>query len=129
MATDVVPLKLLVVDDHRDIREMLVMAFQWRGHAVVAAESVASALEAAGREPFDVVVSDWSLPDGTGADLMRQLKARHGLKGVVLSAYTAQQIGSEWRTAGFTRVVAKHADLENIAKAVEEVGGAEKTEG
>jgi CheY-like chemotaxis protein len=114
-------LNLLIVDDHRDIREMLVMAFEFRGHRVVAAESVAAAVAAAGKEQFDVVVSDWSLPDGTGADLMLHLR-RQGLKGVVLSAYSAQQIGSEWRTAGFERVVAKYADLESIAGAVEEVG-------
>ena len=123
MTTSKLTLKLLVVDDHPDIREMLLMVFKWRGHTVEAAESVAAALALAAKQPFDLVVADWSLPDGTGADLMRQLKARYQMKGIVLSAYPPEQIAAQSREAGFSRIVDKVMHMDLIVKHVEEVAG------
>ena len=37
---------------------------------------------------FDLVLSDIGLPDGSGLDLMRRLRDRHGLKCIALSGYS-----------------------------------------
>jgi CheY-like chemotaxis protein len=36
---------------------------------------------------FDLVISDIGLPDGTGHDLMKQIKETHGIPGMALTAY------------------------------------------
>ena len=46
-----------------------------RGHEVQTAGDVATALDLAGRSHFDLLISDLGLPDGSGHDLMRQLRA------------------------------------------------------
>jgi CheY-like chemotaxis protein len=117
----ITPLKLLIVDDHPDIREMLATSFKWRGHLVDVAGSIADALALPSEKTFDLVISDWSLPDGTGGDLLKQLQARRPIKGIVLSAYTQGQIGEKSRAAGFSRVIDKFSNLETIVDAVEAV--------
>ena len=58
------------------------------GAAFVRAATVADGLGIAGREgPFDLAVVDMILPDGNGADLVREIKAAHpGTRVAVLSA-------------------------------------------
>jgi len=44
------------------------------GHTVESAGDVATALELAGQTAFDLLMSDLGLPDGSGHDLIRQLR-------------------------------------------------------
>ncbi len=43
------------------------------GHTVETAGGVATASDLAGKQPFDLLVNDLGLPDGSGHDLMRTL--------------------------------------------------------
>lgn len=67
-------LRLLVVEDHGDLRRALKSLFELLGHEAHFVENVALALQAAREESFDVLLSDIGLPDGTGWDLLRQLE-------------------------------------------------------
>ena len=80
---------VLLVEDHADSRELLAGVLAAWNYQVLTATSVDSALELAAAERFDVVVSDLGLPDGTGWDLMRKLRDRHGsdIQGIALSGY------------------------------------------
>ena len=51
------------------------MVLTQEGHVVETAGDVATALELAGQQPFDLLVSDLGLPDGSGHDLMRGLRS------------------------------------------------------
>src|SRR5256886_517815 len=68
-------LKILVGDDHQDTCAALEKLLVRRGHLVAATHNVRSALEAATRNKFDLLISDIALPDGSGMDLMMQLRA------------------------------------------------------
>ena len=63
--------KVLLVEDHPDTARTLARLLTSSGYKVQTAHSVASALQLADAEPFDVVVSDIGLPDATGYELMR----------------------------------------------------------
>src|SRR5947209_4081784 len=63
------PLRILLVDDHQDTCTALERLLVRRGHLVAAAHNVRSAMETAARSPFDLVISDIALPDGTGTEL------------------------------------------------------------
>jgi CheY-like chemotaxis protein len=67
------PRTVLVVEDARDVREFLSVVFEDAGYRVQSAGSVEEALGVlrAGRR-VDVVVADYNLGDGTGAELIHQ---------------------------------------------------------
>src|SRR6266581_688810 len=65
-------LRILLVDDHQDTCAALEKLLVRRGHLVAATHNVRSAMEAAVRNKFDLLISDIALPDGSGMDLMMQ---------------------------------------------------------
>lgn len=67
--------RLLVVDDEADVRRPIRRFFQNRGFEVAEAGSIAEALESFSRGRPDVVLLDYTLPDGDGLELMAKLRA------------------------------------------------------
>jgi CheY-like chemotaxis protein len=67
---------VLVVDDNRDIVEMLAAVLRLSGYDVSTALSAAEALTAAREKRFDVIVSDIGMPEMNGYELARALRAR-----------------------------------------------------
>ncbi len=67
--------RILLADDDRAIRESLVRALELEGYAVEAVPDGAAALEAARREPPDVVVLDVMMPSVDGLTVCRVLRA------------------------------------------------------
>ena len=114
-------LRLLVVEDHRATLEVLNRLLNREGHHVVAATSVAAALEAAGREKFDAVISDLGLPDGTGTDLMARLRELHGLRGIALSGYGMEKDTARTRQAGFVAHLVKPVDFNQLRRTLEKL--------
>ena len=68
-------LRLLVVEDHGDLRTALRMFFDLLSYEAWFVGNVAAALRAAWQESFDVLLSDIGLPDGNGWDMLRRLGA------------------------------------------------------
>ena len=66
------PRRVLVVEDHPDSREFMQALLESDGHKVEVAEDVAAATAklVANEQPYDVIVSDIGLPDGSGWDLI-----------------------------------------------------------
>jgi DNA-binding response OmpR family regulator len=76
----VVPRRILLVEDEAPLRRVLTMNLALRGYSVAEADSVESADDAlhAARAPFDAIVLDVNLPDETGWDVLRHLRDAHG---------------------------------------------------
>jgi DNA-binding NtrC family response regulator len=93
---------ILVVDDEPSARSTLALLLRKRGHRVMAAEGVTEAVKLLGDEVFDVIVTDLRMPDGTGMDVLRAVKAHGGETDVILltayagweSAKEAMQLGA-----------------------------------
>src|SRR5205807_6768434 len=75
-------LRILLVDDHQDTCAALEKLLVRRGHLVAATHNVRSAMEAAVRNRFDLLISDIALPDGSGMELMIQLHAISRIPGI-----------------------------------------------
>jgi CheY-like chemotaxis protein len=111
----------LLVEDHPDTREVLARLLGAANYAVKTASSVAAALQLAAAEQFDVVVSDLGLPDGTGYDLMKQLRDRHGIKGIALSGYGMDQDQRRSREVGFLDHVVKPVNVSQLVAIIQRI--------
>ena len=96
-------IRILVVEDAADIREVFTVLLRAEGADVVPAANGREALEAAARGHFDVILSDLGLPDIPGDSLIRQLltMTRNRTRVLVVTGYgepyltRARQAGAE----------------------------------
>jgi CheY-like chemotaxis protein len=79
---------VLVVDDNRDVADLLVLLLQTLGHQVQAAYSGKTALEMAVQYHPDVILLDLGMPGMDGYETARQLRQRPQTKEVWLIAMT-----------------------------------------
>jgi CheY-like chemotaxis protein len=116
-----VPLRVLLVEDHEATIQVLRRLLTRAGHQVTSAMTVADAMQAAQNARFDVVISDLGLPDGTGFQLMSQLRNSYRLRGIALSGYGMDEDLRRARDAGFAAHLTKPVDFEQLRQAVSEV--------
>jgi len=100
-------MNILLVEDHADSADVLAMLLRAEGHAVKIAGGVMAATQLAAEQPFDLLLCDLGLPDGSGLDLMRQLKSRYRIKGIALTGSAMDEDVAACREAGFDAHVSK----------------------
>jgi len=84
---------VLVVEDEPAIQELVAYTCSTNGYEVRRAESVAGAREAIGQQLPDLVLLDWMLPDRSGVELLKDLRAAERTRAVPVIMLTAR--GSE----------------------------------
>jgi signal transduction histidine kinase len=120
-ATSSRTLRILLVDDHQDTCKALERLLVWRGHLVAATHNMRSAMEAAGRNQFDLLISDIALPDGSGIELMGCLRAISGLRGIAISGFGMNGDIEKSLQAGFSEHLIKPVKLEKLEAAIDRV--------
>lgn len=115
------PLRILLVDDHIDTCTALERLLVRRGHLVAAAHNVRSAMEAAARSSFDLLISDIALPDGTGIELMSYLRAMSRIPGIAISGFGMNGDIEKSFEAGFAEHLVKPVKMENLEAAIDRV--------
>ena len=80
---------------------------------------LAKARELAAGRRFDLVISDVGLPDGSGLDLMRDLRETQGLTGIALSGFGTDDDVAASTAAGFAEHLTKPVDWERLRSAIE----------
>jgi CheY-like chemotaxis protein len=86
---------------------------------VAATHDVRSAVEAAARNKFDLLISDIALPDGTGMDLMMQVRAISNIPGIAISGFGNNGDIERSLRAGFSEHLIKPVKLEDLEAAIE----------
>lgn len=122
------PLRLLVVDDHEVVRQGLVSLLERRdGFQVVAqAGSAAEAVEAAHKFQPDLVVMDVRLPDGSGIEACREIRAEHpATRVVILTSYPDEEAVFASIVAGASGYLLKQIRGRDLVAALESVGHGE----
>lgn len=119
------PHNILLVEDHDQTGRIMSRLLSSFGYDVEWAQSVDSALRAASLRKFDLVVSDLGLPDGSGHDLMVELRRQYGLKGVAISGYGMEQDLDRSARSGFLRHLTKPVTIEKLDAAIRDVFTAE----
>jgi CheY-like chemotaxis protein len=116
-------LHILLVDDHDESLFVLARLLMKYGHAVETAQDYAGAMSAAGRQQFDLLISDVGLPDRSGLELMQELRAAQGIKGIALSGFTEEKDVNASQGAGFAKHLNKPVVLGELLAAIQEVAG------
>jgi signal transduction histidine kinase len=112
-------LKILLVDDHQDTCAALEKLLVRRGHLVAATHNMRSAMETAARNKFDLLISDIALPDGSGMDLMMQLRAISNIPGIAISGFGNNGDIERSLRAGFSEHLIKPIRLDDLEAAIE----------
>jgi len=116
-------LRVLLVEDHPDTIRTMTRLLDSHGHTVRTADCLAAALGAAAAETFDLLISDIGLPDGSGLDLMRQLRAQYALKGIALSGFGTEEDVRKSKDAGFAAHLTKPINLKELERVIRRTVG------
>jgi PAS domain S-box-containing protein len=117
---DEVGIRVLLVEDHTAIREALASSFEGEGFEVVGqAGSIADARRMLEEHPVDVALIDLGLPDGYGAELIKELREAHPhAQALVLSASLDRTNVARAVERGAAGVLSKTAHLQEVVQAV-----------
>src|SRR5262245_48783995 len=123
MSKELYGLKILVVDDDLDTRELIEWVLRRVGAEVTSVGSAREALEAIEKERFQVLVSDIAMPEEDGYALLRKVRAlppeRGGrLPAVALTAHSLVQDRLQSLRAGFQSHVPKPVVPEELVEVV-----------
>jgi PAS domain S-box-containing protein len=116
--------RVLIVDDEADGRELVARFLQAAGASVRTASSAAEALTVIEHEPFDVVVSDLAMPGEDGIALVGAVRAR-GIRTplVALTAHAGAQMRVRALMAGFSSYIAKPVEPAELTAVIVQQAG------
>ncbi|HEY7864264.1 MAG TPA: sigma-54 dependent transcriptional regulator, partial [Thermoanaerobaculia bacterium] len=115
---------LLIVDDEASLRDFLTIVFEEEGWNVGAAATLAEARIAIAKREPDLVLCDLMVPDGSGIDLLKEVKAQDSsIAFIMITAHTSTKSAVEALKLGAFDYIAKPFDIEElkiiVRKAVE----------
>jgi len=113
-------LRILVIEDAQDIREVFTLLLRAEGADVESASNGREATELVAQRPFDVVLSDLGLPDIPGDVLIRELRSRssQNTRVLVVTGY-GEPFLSRARQAGANVVFTKPVEWSRILEYLE----------
>jgi len=106
------PKTALIVDDERDIRELLVLTLGRMGLRISTAANLAEARELLANNPYDLCLTDMRLPDGNGIELVSEIARQYSHTPVaMITAFGSMDLAVEALKAGAFDFVSKPVDI------------------
>lgn len=117
---DLSGVRVLVVDDEPDTRELLAVIMLESGATGTTAASAIEALELLQQFQFDILVCDIGMPEINGYMLIRQLRASSILQipAIALTAYAGEFNQKQALAAGFQKHLSKPVDPQDLVRAI-----------
>jgi len=107
--------RILVVDDERSMRELLMIVLRREGHQVHLAEDGASAVALLEHQAVDVLISDIKMPGMSGVDVLREAKRIDpDIVGIMITAYASTESAVEALRLGAYDYLTKPFDVEEL---------------
>jgi len=120
----IAPRRILVVDDEPYVCEALKMMLAIDGHEVFTATAALDALQLFDQRPFDLVITDYSMPGMKGDELAAAIKSRNpALPIIMISAYVEKLTGENSPVACVNELIGKPFRLDQIKSAMTRVFG------
>lgn len=112
--------RVLVIDDERDIRELLTITLGRMNLDVDAAANVGDAKRMLGEQPYDLCFTDMRLPDGSGQDIIEHIAERYPETPVaMITAYGNVDAAVNALKAGAFDFVSKPVDINMLRRLVQ----------
>src|SRR3982751_1936732 len=115
--------RILVVEDQDDVRRLLMTALEIEGHEVDEAANAVDGLQKIRRGRYDLILTDFAMPGGTGAWMLQQASTDSLLTNTVSIVVTAHPDARELANHD---VIPKPLDLDNFLNQVRRVLGTAK---
>ncbi len=116
--------RVLVADDSREIRELLLEALQSIGCTVTCAVDGLEALASLEAAPCDLLITDYHMPHLDGLVLFRHLRAlAHSPPAILITGHTSHEVIEEAELAGFAYVIRKPFAIPLVLSLVESMRG------
>jgi DNA-binding NtrC family response regulator len=110
--------RILVVEDQPDVRRMLATALQMEGHAVDEAATAADGLKCLEQSRYDLVLSDYAMPGGTGTWMLHQASQRGLMNHTIALIMTAHP---DVRDLENVEVISKPLELDKFLEQVRQI--------
>lgn len=118
-ANELSDIQILVLDDEPDLRTLYELTLLREGYQVEVAATVQEAWEHLHAKRYDLVITDMRLPDGSGVDLLKGLRAQQRRERcIVITAYGSAENAVESLKAGAFDYLTKPVDLKQFRAAV-----------
>jgi CheY-like chemotaxis protein len=116
-------LRIVIVDDDADARDLLATVLTHRNAELFVAECAADALELVMRHRPDVLISDIAMPDEDGYSLIKRIRtlapeAGGKTPGIAVTAYAGRADRARALTAGFDMHFSKPVDIDLLVDAL-----------
>lgn len=112
--------RILVVDDEASLLDFICLLLEESGYQVRTASSVKEGTKLFFDDSFDLVLCDIMMPDGSGLELLKAIKAQKSRTSVVMmTAYTSTQSAIEAMKLGAYDYVSKPFDVEELKVVVQ----------
>jgi PAS domain S-box-containing protein len=114
------PLRILLVEDHKDTRRTLSRLLTHFGHNVVTADNVEGAINIIASDSIDAVLCDIGLPDGSGYEVAAQARATGHIKAIALTGFGTEQDVQRSKEAGFDFHLVKPINFQELQTVLEQ---------
>jgi CheY-like chemotaxis protein len=115
-------LRVLVVDDENEVRDLLQYVLEQCGCVVSLANGAEGAFDALGRGTYDVLISDIGMPENDGYGLIRRIRERpddaHRIAAIALTGYARGEDRAAALRAGFDVHLTKPAQPDELVAAI-----------
>ena len=113
--------RILVVEDHDDTLRSMKLLLHRLGYEVLTADNMEDALRIASEQPFDILLSDIGLPDGSGLELLRRIRSIREVPALALSGFGMDEDIERSREAGFSDHLTKPVSIDRLQAAIEQL--------
>lgn len=117
--------RLLVVEDDREVRELVQVILRHAGAEVVSVEDARQAMDHLANQNFDLMLSDIAMPGESGIGLIRKVRSRGGnalsIPAIALTAYAAEEDRHRILEAGYDGYLMKPLDPSRLVRAIRDL--------
>jgi PAS domain S-box-containing protein len=107
-------ISILLVEDHEDTADVMSRLLRDKGYSVQTCATVAEALKMIRLREFNLVLSDIGLPDGTGIDLIREIRQHSTTPAIALTGFGKDQDIARYKEAGFDAHLTKPVNFQKL---------------
>jgi DNA-binding response OmpR family regulator len=113
--------KILIVDDERDLVDAYIRLLTRSGHRCVGAFDAAEAIRKIDEEFPDLLITDLSLPDTSGVEIIRRVRAKSPTTPIiVMSGHNTRELNKAARAAGANISLLKPVSIAELQRVISE---------